>query len=286
MKQKPLKLMYITNQPVLARIAEKNTVSRIWVDLETHGKETRQLNINSVKSNHSMSDVSAIRDVLSQAELLVRVNPLHEKSQVEINEVIERGADILMLPMFHTEEEARRWVDMVHGRRKTIMLVETIGAQRCIESIARIPGVDEIHIGLNDLHLAHDLTFMFELLANGQVEEMTKKIAATGLPFGFGGVAKLDHGILPAQYIIPEHHRLGSSMVILSRGFFDGNSVKVDESEIEMIFQVEIQRWRAFERSLFTWDRQQFIDNSAQLKSIVEQIVHKRKNAEQEAIVP
>ena len=34
-----LKLMYITNNPSIALIAQKHGVDRIWIDLETLGKE-------------------------------------------------------------------------------------------------------------------------------------------------------------------------------------------------------------------------------------------------------
>ena len=37
-----LTLMYITNRPDVALVAEKYGVDRIWVDLETLGKEKRQ----------------------------------------------------------------------------------------------------------------------------------------------------------------------------------------------------------------------------------------------------
>ena len=37
-----LKLMYITNDETIAKIAEKHGVDRIWIDLETLGKEERQ----------------------------------------------------------------------------------------------------------------------------------------------------------------------------------------------------------------------------------------------------
>lgn len=51
-----LTLMYITNDPAVALIAEKNGVDRIWVDLETLGKEQRQKGLNSVKSHHTIED--------------------------------------------------------------------------------------------------------------------------------------------------------------------------------------------------------------------------------------
>ena len=228
----PLKLMYITNRPDVAKIAEENTVNRIWVDLETRGKAERQGHVNSVKSNHTMADVSAIRLAISRAQLLVRVNPLWEGSKSEVDEVISRGADIVMLPMFRTADNAKRFVELVNGRAQVLLLVETIDAEKNIDEIASVPGVDEIHIGINDLHIAYGMKFMFELLANGQVEALTSKISARGLPYGFGGIARLNEGMLSARYVIAEHYRLGSSMAILSRSFYDPwlehNIVKIE----------------------------------------------------------
>ena len=72
----PLKLMYITNRPDVALIAEQNGVDRIFVDMEYIGKAERQGNLDTVKNHHTIQDVSALRKVLMQSELLVRVNPI------------------------------------------------------------------------------------------------------------------------------------------------------------------------------------------------------------------
>ena len=48
-----IKLMYITNEPRIAQIAENSGVDRIFVDLEVRGKAARQGHIDSVKSHHS-----------------------------------------------------------------------------------------------------------------------------------------------------------------------------------------------------------------------------------------
>lgn len=92
--------MYITNNPDVALVAEKNAVQRIWIDLETLGKQERQHNINSVKSHHCVSDIEIISKLLTNSELLVRVNPMNPCSEHEINQVIEAGADMIMLPMW------------------------------------------------------------------------------------------------------------------------------------------------------------------------------------------
>ena len=82
-------------------------------------------------------------------------------------------------------------------------------------------GVEEIHVGLNDLHLSYGLSFMFELLANGTVERIVNKIKAAGIPYGFGGISHLGDGLVPAEMIVTEHYRLGSTRAILSRSFCD-----------------------------------------------------------------
>lgn len=245
-----LQMMYITNNPQIARIAEKYSVNRIWVDLERIGKKERQGGMNTVQSTHTIEDVYIIRNSIEGvASLQVRVNPIHDKSQQEINQVIEYGADIVMLPFFTTAEEVRKFVSMVDGRARTCLLLETIGAEQSLDQILEIPGVDEIHIGLNDLHLQYHMQFMFELLANGKVEEITKRIKARGIPYGFGGIAKLDEGMLPARHVIAEHYRLGSSMAILSRSFYD-SWIADDLEEVERTFKYGLGEIREYEQRL------------------------------------
>lgn len=53
--------MYITNQPEIAKIAEKNTVDRIWVDLEIRNKLERQGGMDTVISNHAITDVNIVK---------------------------------------------------------------------------------------------------------------------------------------------------------------------------------------------------------------------------------
>ena len=61
----PLNLIYITNKPEVALIAQSNGVQRIMVDLETLGNEERQKNMNTVKSNHTVADAETIAKVLT-----------------------------------------------------------------------------------------------------------------------------------------------------------------------------------------------------------------------------
>lgn len=248
----PLHLMYITNQPRIARIAENAGVDWIFVDMEYIGKAARQGGMDTVQSHHTLDDVACIRHAVTRSELLVRCNPMHDagadygSSEEEIDGIIARGADIIMLPFFKTEQEVVRFLSAVRGRTKTMLLFETPESVEHITDILSLPGIDFVHIGLNDLSLGYHKKFMFELLADGTVETIAQKIKATGVPFGFGGIASLGRGLLPAEYIIREHYRLGSSAAILSRSFCNCETCH-DIAEIERTFREELSAIRRFE---------------------------------------
>jgi 2-keto-3-deoxy-L-rhamnonate aldolase RhmA len=252
-----IKLMYIANEPNIAHIAEKNGVDRIFVDLEVRNKAKRQKNIDSVKSHHCLDDINKIKDTLTTAELLVRSNAMYEGSQKEINEIVTRGADIVMLPMWETVDDAKRFRDYIDGRAKVMLLLETIPAEKSLDEVLELDGIDEILIGLNDLHLQYKLKFLFELLANGKIDELMNKMVAKGLPCGFGGIASLDKGMISGRNILAEHYRLHSSMAILSRSFCDTSKIK-DEDEIENIFHQGIIDIRDFEESLTKQNEEYF----------------------------
>ena len=248
-----LKLMYITNRPEIAKIAESAGVDRIFVDMEFIGKDERQGGLDTVKSHHTVDDVAAVKAAVTRAQVLVRVNPIHDalpdypSSQEEIDAVIAAGADIVMLPYFKTVEEAREFIRLVGGRAGTMLLMETPEAVGLADEIAALPGVDEIHIGLNDLSLGLGLKFMFEPLADGTVERLCLIFRKRGIPFGFGGIASLGKGAVPAEYIIKEHYRLGSGCVILSRSFCDAAKIS-DPDAIARIMNEGVAGIRELER--------------------------------------
>ena len=248
-----LKLMYITNKPVVAEIAEQAGVDWIFLDMEFIGKDARQGGLDTVQNHHTVKDVANIKATVKKAKVLVRVNPIHEalpdypSSKDEIDATIKAGADIVMLPFFKTVEEVKQFISYVDGRAKTLLLMETVEAANLVEEILEVPGIDMIHLGLNDMHLELGMKFMFELLANGTVEKLGNKIKAKGILFGFGGIATLDGGALPGSMVLKEHVRLGSSMVIVSRSFCNTDVVK-DLNEVKRIFDTGISGLRALEK--------------------------------------
>lgn len=260
-----LKLMYITNRPEIAQIAESAGVDRIFVDMEYIGKSDRQGGMDTVQSHHTLEDVKNISKAIKKAELLVRVNPIHEasseytSSKEEIDGAIANGANIVMLPFFKTINEVKEFISYVDGRAKTMLLLETPEAVEIIDDILDIKGVDEIFIGLNDLSLGYGKKFMFELLADGTVENLCFKFKKKGIPYGFGGIAALGKGMLPAEKIITEHYRLGSTCVILSRSFCNVDKIS-HMGEISNLFVNGIQDIRNFEKQVSIHSR--FFENN------------------------
>lgn len=278
-----LKLMYITNNANIAKIAEDSGVDWIFVDLEINGKEKRQHNLDTVVSRHNIEDVKKIKRVLRKAELLVRVNPLFEGSKMEIDRVIDYGANIVMLPFFTTRYEVEEFIKIVDKRAKVCLLLETPQAVENIDSILSISDIDYIHIGLNDLHIGYGMDFMFELLSDGTIEILCKKIKSKKLKYGFGGIAQLGEGDLPAEYIINEHYRLGSSMVILSRSFCDVN--KVDNIyKVEELFNVEVNAIRDYESSIILKSNDFFKNNQSLIKDKIKVIKYKKAVSNEQVI--
>lgn len=238
-----LRFIFITNDILQAQLAEHCGVEYIMVDLEINGKKERQGHLNTFISSHQLMDVKKIKSSLKNAQLLVRVNPIYQSSEHEINNVITSGADEIMLPMFTTAREVKQFINFVDGRAKTVLLLETAQALVRIDEILGIEGIDKVHIGLNDLHLSLHLNFMFEILASDISSFLAKKIVKHGIELGIGGIATLGNGRLPAEYILSEYARLGVQRTILSRTFTDKLKHFAAEDH-EKIFKDELDKIR------------------------------------------
>lgn len=273
----PLSLMYITNRPEVASIAEGSGVDRIFIDMEYIGKDLRQGGMDTVQNRHSFSDIENIRSAVSRSKVQVRINPIHDatsdycNTEDEVHKAIDSGADILMLPMYKSVKDVERFLTTVDGKATTLLLAETLESTAIMDEVVKISEVDEIHIGLNDLHLAMRQKFMFELLADGTVDKLCDIIRPSGKRYGFGGIARLGYGTLPAEKIIMEHYRLGSSMAILSRSFCNVDKTNNVE-EIRDIFSLEVARIRQVEREYAKCSIDEFNANHLEVVKKVNQI--------------
>lgn len=239
-----IRFFFITDQPEMARFVADNGVNRIFVDLEMLGKHERQGHLSTVISDHSMEGLALICQLKLDVEVMARLNPVNARTATEVDAAVAAGADILMLPMFRTVDEVERFSHCVAGRARICLLVETADAASNLAACIAVPGVDEVHIGLNDLSLDLGLPFMFQPLAQGLVDPMAATLRNAGVPFGIGGVARADEGLLPAQFILGEHARLGSTAAILSRTFHR-MAQDVPAIERDMDFAAEVGKLRA-----------------------------------------
>lgn len=234
-----LELIQITNDPAFARRCDALGGFRLFVDLERLGKAERQAGRNTFISAHRLDDVGRIKQVLRRSPLMVRVNPLNASTAGEVEAVLAQGADLLMLPMFNQAQELRDFAALVAGRVPIVALLETAAALACLDEWIATPGLAEVYVGLNDLHLSLGQRFMFEPLALGMVDQVAATARRQGLRFGFGGIARVDEGLLPGRDVLAEHLRLGSGSVILSRTFHRGEESDPFEAEVARLRQAE-----------------------------------------------
>lgn len=260
-------LMFITNDPGEAYDAVEAKVGRIFIDLETLGKKERQNNRDTYISNHDIKDIDIVKNRIGNFPLMVRTNPINEKSKSEIEECIARGADILMLPMFRNSDEVKRFLDAINGRAKVCLLLETPQALCRINEILEIEGIDELHVGINDLHIGMQLDFMFEIVSGGLIDYISHIVHQHNITFGFGGVAKIGQGIVPAEVVLGEHYRVGSEMVILSRSFRRGTRNDIKE---------EVLKIKNEEQRISCWTKEEYDINHKKLDSIVRSYIRSK----------
>lgn len=265
--------MILCNDVESALDAQRAGVDRVFYDMEYIGKESRQHGRNTVKSLNKIDNIPELRKVLDKTELLVRTNPIHAYTKMEVDKAIEYGADILMLPMVMDHHDVEQYVSYVKGRCKVCIMIETAPAMARLDKIIAVPGVDEIFIGLNDLHISTGLTFMFELLSGGLVEYIANKCNKANMPFGFGGIARIGEGDLPSDNILGEHVRLGSQSVILSRTFkgiagVDKNARKIDLNE-------EVKKVRDRLEEIDRWSEARHDENRKFIEEAVDKVIYK-----------
>src|SRR6185369_1682558 len=259
-----LELIQISNDPAFARRCDTLGGFRLFVDLERLGKAERQAGRSTFISAHSIEDVGRIKPLLRNSPLMVRVNPLNAGTAAEVEAVLAQGADLLMLPMFTQAQQVREFAALVAGRVPIVPLLETGSALACLDEWIATPGLAEVYVGLNDLHISLGQRFMFEPLALGMVDRVAAAARRQGLRFGFGGIARVDEGLLPGRDVLAEHLRLRSGSVILSRTFHRG--------EDSSAFEAEVERLRRAERELARRSPAQMDADARRIAALIERI--------------
>jgi len=221
----------ITNDRALAERADAAGVDRIGVDIERLNKSARQGHIANARiSDHELADLERLASVVRRAALFARLNPLHEGSKTEVELALAAKATVLMLPFFTTAAEVGKFVRLVDGRAKIVLLLETAAAVVRLHDVLGVPGIDEVTVGLNDLHLSTGVTNQFELVTSDLMTMISDLVRGQGIRFGFGGLARANDDSLPvpSDLVLAQHARLASTSSWLSRSFFDSAPTSFD----------------------------------------------------------
>jgi hypothetical protein len=224
-------LTLLTNDLELAARAERAGVDRIGPDLERLGKQARQGGMNTWISDHSLADLTRLAAVIDRRRLFCRVNPIHPGSADEIEAVLATGAATVMLPMFTTVAEVETFLRLLDGRARPVLLLETAAAAAIIDDICRVPGVEEIHIGLNDLRLSLGWPSHFHVLVSDLLVSLSETIRRAGIAFRVGGIGRAgdDSLPIPSDLVYAQYPRLYATGALVSRVFFNAEPLDMAE---------------------------------------------------------
>ena len=214
-------LTLLTSDPTLAAAADRAGVDRVGLDFERLDKAARQSGHDTRLSDHGLDDLERIARCLTHADLFLRIDPVNPQTESDIEQALARGVKVLMLPFFRTAAEVDTFVRLLDRRARTVILLETAPAAVRVREIVRVPGIDEVMLGLNDLRLALGVASHFEVLASPLVDALAAEIHAAGLALSLGGVARVDDTSLPIapDLVFAQYPRLGARGAWLSRTF-------------------------------------------------------------------
>ena len=93
-----------------------------------------------------------------------------------------------------------------------------------------------------------------------------------GKKFGFGGIARLNEGLLKSEYILGEHIRIHSNSVILSRTFHR-ESESINDLENAVDFSNEVRKTKQYIQTAMKWSAEEQESNRLMVQNTVNDIV-------------
>jgi citrate lyase beta subunit len=238
------RLTLLTADPRRAASADRAGVDRIGIDRESLGKAKRQAGVDARFSGHDWQDLQVVAAAVAHAELFVRINPLHDGTAAEVETALRLGARVLMLPGIRTSADVQHFVRLVAGRATVSILIELAPAVVRIREILQTPGVDEVMLGLNDLHLQLGAANHFEVLASPVVDMLASETRRRGLPLMIGGLGRPDDPRLPipADLVCAQYPRLGATGAWIARSFEDADGPPDYAAEVSRLRE-RLSQW-------------------------------------------
>ena len=191
----------------------------VVVDWERRGKRARQSGADTQINADTPADLAAVRAAQSGV-VLCRVNRWSAWTPAEIDLAIGLGADEVLLPMVRRPEEVDAALDVVDGRCRLGILVETTDAVRRVDSLVARP-LSRVYVGLNDLMIDRGGSSLFAPLVDGTVDRVAGATIAAGIPFGVAGLTRPEDGApVPCRLVLGALARVGASFTFLRRSFW------------------------------------------------------------------
>lgn len=209
----------ITNQPNHAQIYSNCGIQQIMIDTEIIGKVERQGHKNTVINNHSLSDITVLKELNLDSEIICRINPYNDKSFKEIDTAIDNGADLIMIPMITVMDNYKLMVDRIGDRVQVLPLIETPYSFFKLAEILEYSTLKQIHFGLNDLCISLGMKNLFEVLLSDTFQYVTKKAKVEIKGIGGIGDPQIRQTVSPLT-LLNGYMKCDSNSVILSRNFF------------------------------------------------------------------
>lgn len=212
----PLELLLFTNEATLAQAAEQSGVDGIIIDWESKGKTERQTGCDMEINCDTADDLTRMAAAVS-LPVTVRINGLANDTADEVELALSCGARGLMLPMARSADDVAQFLEMVDGRARTIVQIETQDLVDQLEDMAALPW-DSAYIGLHDLMLSRRAASMWQAVVDGTVEYIFNTLR--GRSVGFAGATVIGGG-RPIRFtqILQELARLGARLTFLRRSF-------------------------------------------------------------------
>lgn len=139
-----------------------------------------------------------------------------------------------MLPQAEDASEVATFTQLVGDRAETLIQIET---QRLVDHCEELRKLewDFAHIGLNDLKISRNSSWLWEPVYDGTVEHVCRTLK--GRTVGFGGGTIIGGGDpIPFIHLLREMARLDCGMCILRRTFKSEIKGRDMEAEIDAFY--------------------------------------------------
>ena len=219
--------IYVTDSIYEARLSLSSGSNIVMVDLETKGKEKRQLNRNTRISSHKLDNIPMLLNKICASKVLVRIDQIDHIDYHEIKEILSFGVCNIMLPMWKNIIELqslKKFCDEENKKynRKPIHIYPLIETWSAVEKILKVDEFEYTysHFGLNDLSIELEIEKMFDVLEIKKFKLAIEILKKLGKNFGIGGLG------LPSKIyefsvdkIIKYHQKVGANGFIFTRDF-------------------------------------------------------------------